>query len=340
MGLMSERFQDCACLSLCYGELTDIRGVGVQPNRFIDTDGGSKISHLKFAWLELTGKCQLECVHCYADSGTKGQHSPMSVAEWCRIINEIVALDAKQIQFIGGEPTLHPALPELVGHALKSAIEVEVFSNLVHVTPALWELFTQPGIRLACSYYSDSSQQHAAITGRAGSHARTKANIAEAVRRNIPLRAGVIDLADDQRSAQAITELTELGIPDVGVDMLRQVGRGVSDTAASMDQLCGKCGNGSIAIGPKGDVWPCVFSRWLPVGNAREASLAAILASPTMANTQKRLDKNFASRPATRACLPETMCDPQCGPSCSPACRPAGNCRPVGACAPDYFRRL
>jgi hypothetical protein len=73
-------------------------------------------------------------------------------------------------------------------------------------------------------------QQHAAITGRAGSHARTKANIAEAVRRSIPLRAGVIDLTDDQRSAQAVVELTELGVPDVGVDMLRQVGRGVSDT--------------------------------------------------------------------------------------------------------------
>jgi radical SAM protein with 4Fe4S-binding SPASM domain len=208
----------------------------------------------------------------------------------------------------------------------------------VHVTPALWELFTQPGVRLACSYYPDSSRQHAAITGRAGSHARTKANIAEAVRRNIPLRAGVIDLADDQRSAQAIAELTELGIPDIGVDMLRQVGRGVSGTAASMDQLCGKCGNGSIAIGPNGDVWPCVFSRWLPVGNVRETNLAAILASPTMADTQKRLDQNFASRPATRSCLPQTMCDSQCGPSCSPACRPGGNCRPVGACAPDYWR--
>lgn len=27
---------------------------------------------LGFVWLELTGKCQLECTHCYADSGPSG----------------------------------------------------------------------------------------------------------------------------------------------------------------------------------------------------------------------------------------------------------------------------
>jgi hypothetical protein len=30
-----------------------------------------------------------------------------------------------------------------------------VFSNLVHVTDDLWEVFSQPGISLATSYYSD-----------------------------------------------------------------------------------------------------------------------------------------------------------------------------------------
>ncbi|HEY3514514.1 MAG TPA: hypothetical protein VGL36_35370 [Kribbella sp.] len=42
------------------------------------------------------------------------------------------------VQFIGGEPTLHPASPELLRRALAAGLEVEVFSNLVHVTPALW----------------------------------------------------------------------------------------------------------------------------------------------------------------------------------------------------------
>ncbi|PWK82464.1 hypothetical protein C8D88_11357 [Lentzea atacamensis] len=29
------------------------------------------MTDLRFAWLEITGKCQLSCTHCYADSGPR-----------------------------------------------------------------------------------------------------------------------------------------------------------------------------------------------------------------------------------------------------------------------------
>ena len=150
------------------------------------------MTDLSFVWLEITGRCQLECRHCYADSGPGGGHGSMTAADWRRVIDQSVELGVEMVQFIGGEPTLHPDLPDLLGYALAAGVEVEVFSNLAHVTPALWELFAQPGVHLACSYYSDRAGQHAAITGRAGSYARTRANIGEAVRRSIPLRVGVI----------------------------------------------------------------------------------------------------------------------------------------------------
>ena len=47
------------------------------------------------------------------------------------------------VQFIGGEPTLHPALPKLIDHALTRGLAVEVFTNLVHVTEALWGVFSE-----------------------------------------------------------------------------------------------------------------------------------------------------------------------------------------------------
>lgn len=31
---------------------------------------------LRFLWLEITGRCQLACAHCYADSGPTGTHGP------------------------------------------------------------------------------------------------------------------------------------------------------------------------------------------------------------------------------------------------------------------------
>jgi MoaA/NifB/PqqE/SkfB family radical SAM enzyme len=137
------------------------------------------------------------------------------------------------VQFIGGEPTLHPRLPHLVDHAVDVGLVVEVFSNLVHITDRLWEGFSRPGVQLACSYYSDDPAQHAAITKRP-IHARTRANIAEAVRRSIPLRVGVVDVAEGQRAQQAMTELAALGVTDVGYDRLRQVGRGVRRSAPAL----------------------------------------------------------------------------------------------------------
>ncbi|MGH3758579.1 radical SAM protein [Actinophytocola sp.] len=156
-------------------------------------------SPLTFLWLEITGKCQLGCAHCYADSGPRGSHGVMTTSDWCRVIDESTTLGIEMVQFIGGEPTMHPGLPHFVDHALGRGIEVEVYSNLVHVRPELWEAFTRPGVRLATSYYADSATQHAAITKRRGSHARTKSNIVEALRRSIPLRVGMVDVHDDQR---------------------------------------------------------------------------------------------------------------------------------------------
>ncbi|SES39626.1 radical SAM/SPASM domain-containing protein [Lentzea albida] len=292
-------------------------------------------SRVTFAWLEVTGKCQLQCDHCYADSGPAGSHGAMTTKEWTNVIDQLADLGTRMVQFIGGEPTLHRGLPGLVGHALGRGLEVEVFTNLVHVSPILWEVFSQPGVRLATSYYSDDAEQHERITRGRRSYERTRSNLVEAVRRSVPVRVGVIDVDEGQRVQEAVSQLRSLGVEgEVRVDRLRQVGRGVRDGGPELDELCGQCGDGRVAIAPDGSVWPCVFSRWLPVGNVREESLVDILTGPRMTQTASALAREFARRPLN-PCVPN-MCDPQCGPSCSPACRPAGNCTPSGACAPDY----
>src|SRR5947209_19312656 len=99
----------------------------------------SSIRDLRFVWLEITGSCQLACVHCYAESGPTGTHGTMTGGDWRRVIDQAAALGVRLVQFIGGEPTMHPELPRLVDHALQLQVEVEVFSNLVHVTPRLWD---------------------------------------------------------------------------------------------------------------------------------------------------------------------------------------------------------
>ena len=152
----------------------------------------------KFVWLELTGRCQLECAHCYAESSPRGTHGSMMAQDWIRVLNDAAELNVEMVQFIGGEPTLHPDLPLLVRHARSRGLLVEVFTNLVHVREDVWESFALPGVSLATSYYSSLSGVHDGITGKRASHSRTRANIARAIERGIRLRVGLVDLDKSQ----------------------------------------------------------------------------------------------------------------------------------------------
>lgn len=268
----------------------------------------------RFVWLEITGRCQLTCDHCYAGSGPDGTHGTMTATDWRRVIDQAAELGVDQVQFIGGEPTLHADLPELVRHALTRGLRVEVFTNLVHVTEAHWAVFQLPGVQLATSYYSDDPAQHAAITGRP-SHARTKANIDEAVRRGIKLRAGVIGGRPGQRADQAAAQLDELGVAHVGRDRVRALGRGARAQQPSPTELCGRCGDGTAAIRPDGSVAPCVMTRWLATGNVHQSGLA----------------EATASIPAARAELTEQGMPPRGARGCHPDdCPPdGGECYPT-----------
>jgi uncharacterized radical SAM superfamily Fe-S cluster-containing enzyme len=75
---------------------------------------------IEFLWLELTNRCNLRCVHCYADSGPHGYKLDRLVADdYRRLIDEARELGCDQVQFIGGEPTLDK--PRLVVTCIRSA---------------------------------------------------------------------------------------------------------------------------------------------------------------------------------------------------------------------------
>jgi Radical SAM superfamily/4Fe-4S single cluster domain len=185
---------------------------------------------LRFLRLEKTGRCQLRCNHCYSESGPDKSHGSMRTGDWCRVLDEAADMGVSDVQFIGGEPTLHPGLAELIRHALRRGLAVEVYSNLVRLRipsgpssndPAsVWRRRTTP--RMPRSMMRSPDRR---------SHDRTLANVREALRRGIPLRVGLVDVDDGQDVAGAVAELESLGVTSVSVDRLRQVGRGVRDCA-------------------------------------------------------------------------------------------------------------
>ncbi|MDG4535961.1 radical SAM protein [Streptomyces sp. AV19] len=282
-----------------------------------------------FAWLEITGFCNLECVQCYANSSPQGDHGTMTDADWFRVMDELAATGVRDVQFIGGEPTLHPSFPAYVRHARTKGMRIEVFSNMTHIRDEAWEVLQLPEVRLAFSYYSDWAQDHDDVTKSKGSHARTRANVEKAKQLGIPMRGSIIRVLTDQRSKPAETDLLEIGIRDVRTDKLRPFGRGAAGKNPDIKKLCGRCGRGKIAIGPDGDVWPCVFARWMSIGNVHEKNVEEIYYGVPNRLVRAELEEAF----------PHTIVDgkPKCLPDCNPSfetCSPQTVCAPDAACGP------
>jgi MoaA/NifB/PqqE/SkfB family radical SAM enzyme len=294
-----------------------------------------------FLWLEITGRCNLRCVHCYADSGPNGAPDRVGTDRWLSLIEEAPSVGVRRVQFIGGEPTVHPDLQRLVVKAADAGLDIEIYSNLTHIRPSLWSLFAERRVSLATSFYSEDCSVHDSVTRGRGSQARTLVNIKKAIALGVPLRVGIIEVNDSQDIAGTVQFLRDVGVEQIGVDRQRGVGRGAHSTIPSLDrtdELCGYCAHRRLAIDPDGCVYPCVMSRWLPVGNVKETSLGELSASSELVATRMALTRAFAIRQAER--------DEECYPAeCEPTrkeqnreCRPA-ECEPLEVCGPNRGQR-
>lgn len=160
---------------------------------------------LSFLWLELTSRCNLRCIHCYAESGpTLGSDDVLATKDYESLIDEAASLGCRRLQFIGGEPTLHPDLPKLIAHARSRAYEfVEVFTNATHISDRLLDCFIDHDVAIANSFYSNDPAIHDAITKRPGSHAVTLRNLKRFLAAGLTVRAGIVSM---EANAKGVVE--------------------------------------------------------------------------------------------------------------------------------------
>jgi hypothetical protein len=105
-----------------------------------------------FMWLELTNQCNLQCTHCYADSGPQGEKPALSTFQFIELMTEAFALGCRRIQFIGGEPVLNKDLPLFIRTAAKMGFEfIEVYTNLTILPEELLQCLVDHGVHVATS---------------------------------------------------------------------------------------------------------------------------------------------------------------------------------------------
>ena len=279
---------------------------------------------LNFLWLELTNRCNLQCIHCYTKSGPHtGGGDILTPENYEDLMSEAHGLGCKKIQFIGGEPQLNPQFKRLLRFSTEVGFDfIEVFSNLTKLDEETLEISVENGVHFATSVYSDDPAAHDRITTVPGSHRRTIGNLRRLVDRGVPARAAIISMDNDGEA----TERTGQFLRGLGASVggnrsteVREFGRGqeVVGKSESMDRLCGHCWNGNLAVAPNGNAMPCVMARQWPVGNVLENSLGDILNGDALRATRRQIYERAWMQTAC-----EPFCMQSCGPDLSCPCNP------------------
>src|SRR4030067_1023988 len=76
---------------------------------------------------DLTGRCQLNCVHCLKEGMDRKANLPLEVFKG--VLPQAIKYGVKKLAFCGGEPTLHPQLFEMLDIAGEKGLPFSFVSN-------------------------------------------------------------------------------------------------------------------------------------------------------------------------------------------------------------------
>jgi radical SAM protein with 4Fe4S-binding SPASM domain len=248
------------------------------------------------ALAELTGRCNLDCRHCYLDL----VHPPeeMTTAQWRDAIDQLAQAGTFFLTLTGGEIFLRRDALEIAEHARRRGMALRLFTNATRIDRALArDIARIRPMAVEVSLYAAHGEVHQAVTQRRGSLRRTLRGVALLRRQGVTvgLKAPLLALAaseidqvmavgdrlgckvtfdptvnprrdGDRTPLEVRPELDQL------TEMLRHPRLGALRSGLhppiSSDQSPCAIGRRTTRISPNGDVFPCP-SYPVAAGNLR-----------------------------------------------------------------------
>lgn len=89
----------------------------------------------------VTRRCNLKCVHCYAHAGNENFPDELSTEEGKVVLDDLARFGVPVVLFSGGEPLMRPDLVELADYAVKKGMRAVISTNGTLITrPVAQEL--------------------------------------------------------------------------------------------------------------------------------------------------------------------------------------------------------
>ena len=83
----------------------------------------------------MTRRCNLKCVHCYAHAKNIPSDNEMSTEEGKVLLDDLAAFGVPVVLFSGGEPLMREDMPELAEYAVQKGMRAVISTNGTLITP-------------------------------------------------------------------------------------------------------------------------------------------------------------------------------------------------------------
>jgi len=119
---------------------------------------------------DVTSRCNLRCVHCYATAGTEPAADDLGTAEAKRFISELADIGVFQLVLLGGEPFLRGDILTLIQYARACQLDVGLSTNGTLITPEVARQLADLGLNgVQVSIDSSRAEVHDQFRGVPGS---------------------------------------------------------------------------------------------------------------------------------------------------------------------------
>lgn len=156
--------------------------------------------------IELTMRCNLNCVHCYRVPKRK----ELSTNQWKNIIDQIVEAGCLWLLITGGEPLIRSDFLDLYIYAKKKGLLIVIFTNGTLLTEEIVKAFAEyPPFCIEITIYGMSEKVYEKVTGVNNSHAKCYTGIDLLLKNNIPLKLKSVALTLNYHEIKEMKKFAE-----------------------------------------------------------------------------------------------------------------------------------
>lgn len=289
----------------------------------IDGDG------IDFAWLEITDSCNLKCRHCYEEAKYGSTGKIMTWEDYLHVIAQLKANGIKMIQFIGGEPMMHPELKKMITYARPDFEYIEVFTNATLINEEWVSFFKENKVNVAASVYSYDAAEHDKVTGVKGSHEKTTGALTLLKAAEVPFRTATVCMdgicvgergsevynLEGKQDPARLTGRANLRLMNkelIERKMITQrsyLGRYLHKESVLNALQRHNCFGSKLYITADLNVYPCVMERRFCHGNLRGGTLQELIQQEIQELTKDKIEAccDCEYRYACHDCRPDSM---------------------------------